>query len=92
MVRKQIIQQSETIQEEIPAEVVRKFDGDKELVEQFLAEGNTIEELERSTVLHATKFDPLVIVDGNTIGMWLNGGKKYIDNSKTYQNRSNKFF
>ena len=89
MVRKQIIQQSETIQEEIPVEVVRKFDNDEQLVREFMAEGYSIQQLEQSTILHPTRYDPIVLVDNKTIGMWLDGGKKYQENSRTYQNRFN---
>jgi hypothetical protein len=74
-------------QETIPQELVEKFDGDKQLVQEFIKEGYSIEQLSSSTVLHATKFDPLVLIDGITIGMWLDGGKKYQENSRTYQNR-----
>lgn len=74
-------------QETIPAELVEKFAGDKQLVEQFMAEGYSIQQLEQSTILHPTRFDPLVMIGDKTIGMWLDGGKKYQENSRTYQNR-----
>ncbi len=79
--------QKQQEQEVIPAELITKFDNDKELVQQFLAEGHTIEELQGSTILHPTKFDPIVMIGDKTIGMWLDGGKKYQNNSRTYQNR-----
>ena len=83
---KLLTQQQET--EQIPEELVQKFDNDKELVQEFLNEGYSISELQNSQILHPTKFDPICILeDGRTIGMWLDGGKKYQENSKTYQNR-----
>lgn len=72
MVRKQIIQQSETIQEEIPIEVIRKFDNDRQLVQEFLSQGYSIEELQQSTICHPTRLDPLVrLSTGHVAGMWL---------------------
>jgi hypothetical protein len=79
-------------QETIPAELISKFDNDKELVQEFISEGYSISELQASTVLHPTKFDPLVMIGDRTAGMWLDGGKKYQENSRTYQNRTNRFF
>ncbi len=84
---KLLIQQTQEQELEIPEEVISKFDGDKQLVQEFIKEGYSIDQLSSSTVLHATKFDPLVLIDGVTIGMWLDGGKKYQNNSRTYQNR-----
>ena len=83
------IQKTQQEQEQIPAELVEKFDGDKQLVQEFMAEGYSIEQLSSSTVLHPTKFDPIVMIGDKTIGMWLDGGKKYQNNSRTYQNRFN---
>jgi hypothetical protein len=88
---KLLTQQQE--QEHIPSEVIGKFDNDEQLVREFMKEGYTIEELKMSTVTHPTKYDPICILeDGRTAGMWLDGGKKYLDNSRTYQNRRNRFF
>lgn len=86
---KLLTQQQE--QETIPQELVEKFAGDKQLVEQFLAEGHTIEQLQGSTILHPTKFDPIVIIGDRTAGMWLDGGKKYHENSNKYEYRNNRF-
>jgi len=81
--------QQEQQQETIPQQLVQKFDGDRELVQEFIKEGYSIEQLSSSTILHPTKFDPICMLeDGRTIGMWLDGGKKYQNNSRTYQNRS----
>ena len=83
-----LLTQQEQVQEEyIPSEVIGKFDNDEQLVREFMKEGYSISELKGSTILHATKYDPIVIVDNKTIGMWLDGGKKYQNNSRTYQNR-----
>jgi hypothetical protein len=87
MVRKQITQQSETIQEEIPVEVISKFDNDEQLVREFMAEGYSIQQLEQSVILHPTRFDPIVMLGDHTLGFWMDGGKKYQENSRTYQNR-----
>lgn len=70
----------ETIQKQqelIPQELIQKFDGDKELVQEFLEQGYTQEDLTKSSVIHATKMDPLcVLEDGTNAGMWL-----YADNN-----------
>jgi hypothetical protein len=95
MVRKQIIQQSETIQEEIPAEVVNKFDNDEQLVLEFINAGYDILQLQNSTIVHATKYDPIVTLDtGHVAGFYINNPneEKYMDNSRQYQNRHNRFF
>src|SRR5690348_1675723 len=84
------IQQQEQIQEEISPELIAKFDGDKELVQEFLQQGYTQEDLAKSSVIHPTKMDPLcVLEDGTNAGMWLyannshhsNKGVKYSDNT-----------
>ncbi len=76
-------------QETIPAELISKFDNDKELVQEFISEGYSIQQLEQSSILHPTRYDPLVVLDDVVLGMWLDGGKKYQNNSRTYQNRFN---
>jgi len=88
---KQIIQQSETIQkqEEIPTEVITKFDGDQELVQEFLSQGYSIDELKQSTITHPTRFDPMVSIGDKCIGFWIDSPQeqKWRDDSRTYQNR-----
>lgn len=57
----------------INEELIAKFDGDKQLVEQFLEAGYTTEELQKSSIIHPTKMDPIcVLEDGIThAGIWL---------------------
>ena len=81
------VQKQQEQQEVIPEELISKFDNDEQLVREFMAEGYSIEQLSSSTILHATKFDPLVMIGDETIGMWLDGGKKYMDNPRTYEDR-----
>lgn len=57
--------------EQISPELVKKFDGDKQLVEKFMEHGYTTEQLEQSTITHPTDTDPAVVVDGKVIGFWL---------------------
>jgi len=86
----QVKQQTQE-QELIPQELVEKFDNDKQLVQEFMEQGYTVKELQASTILHATKYDPLVILEnGFTAGMWLDSPQeqnKYRNSSRTYQNR-----
>ena len=66
-------QQQQQELEQIPAELISKFDDDKQLVQEFLSQGYSIEELQQSTISHPTKLDPLVTLeDGTTVaGMWI---------------------
>lgn len=66
------LQQQHTEQEQIPAELIAKFDNDKELIERFLANGYTIEQLSSSTITHPTLTDPVVtLANGKVAGFWL---------------------
>lgn len=59
-------------QEQIPEELVQKFDGDKELVQKFLQNGHTVEQLQQSTITHPTKTDPVCTLNnGKVAGFWL---------------------
>jgi hypothetical protein len=80
-------QQQET--EQIPQELIQKFDNDKQLVQEFMEQGYSIEELQGSEIIHPTKFDPIVMLDGNALGFWIDPPIKmrWKDNSRTYQNR-----
>lgn len=80
-------------QEQISEELIQKFDGDKQLVQQFIDQGYSQEELLKSTVTHPTKFDPLCTLEnGQHAGFWLysnnshhsNKGVKYTDDTYTY--------
>ena len=79
-------------QETIPQELIQKFDGDQQLVQEFIKEGYSVEELQASTVTHPTKYDPIVMLGDRTLGFWMDGGKKYQEDSRTYQDRRNRFF
>jgi hypothetical protein len=90
---KQIQEQQQ--QEPIPAELITKFDNDEQLVRQFLDQGYTISDLQSSTVTHPTKYDPIVTLEsGQVAGFWIDSPneQKFVDNSRVYQNRTNKFF
>ena len=80
-------QQQET--EQIPQELVEKFDNDKQLVQEFLSQGYSIDELKQSTITHPTRFDPMVSIGDKCIGFWIDSPKemKWRDDSRTYQNR-----
>jgi hypothetical protein len=80
-------QQQET--EQIPQELVEKFDNDKQLVQEFMEQGYSIEELQRTDIIHATKYDPIVMLDGNVLGFYISkpSEMKWRDDSRTYQNR-----
>ena len=59
-------------QEQISEELVKKFDGDKELVERFMEHGYTAEQLEQSTITHPTYTDPVCTLrSGKVAGFWL---------------------
>jgi len=80
-------------QELIPQELVEKYDNDKELVQQFIQEGYSITELQNASIVHATKYDPLVILEsGETIGFYIEppNRAKYNNDSRTYNNRFTK--
>jgi hypothetical protein len=82
-------------QEQISEELVTKFDGDKQLVQEFLDQGYTVSELQNSTITRPTKYDPMVTLeDGRTAGFWIDKPLegKYQDNSRLYQDRHNRFF
>lgn len=87
---KLLTQQQET--QQIPEELVQKFDNDKELVQEFLNEGYSVQELQASIVTHPTRYDPIVMLGDRTLGFWMDGGKKYQEDSRTYQDRRNRFF
>jgi hypothetical protein len=60
--------QQEQIQ--VSPELVKKFDNDRELVAELLHDF-TVEELEASTIVHPTKNDPVILLNGKVVGMWL---------------------
>lgn len=63
-------QQQQT--EQISPELVKKFDGDKELIERFVSNGYTVQELEQSVITHPTYTDPVVtLANGKVAGFWL---------------------
>lgn len=65
-------QEQQQSQEQISPELVKKFDGDKELVERFVSNGYTVQELEQSVITHPTYTDPMVTLkDGKVAGFWL---------------------
>ena len=80
-------QQQET--EQISPELITKFDGDKQLVTEFLEAGYTQQELLSSTITHPTKYDPIVTLGDHTLGFWIDSPKeeKWMDNSRQYKNR-----
>lgn len=78
--QKQEQQQQET--EQISPELISKFDDDKQLVQEFLNQGYSVEELQGSVITHPTKYDPVCLVNGESIGMWL-----YSDNNHNTNNR-----
>jgi hypothetical protein len=68
----QLQQQNQQEQEVISEELVRKFDGDRQLVEKFVSNGYSVEQLEQSTITHPTLTDPVVTLkDGTVAGFWL---------------------
>lgn len=79
-----------TQQETIPQELITKFDGDKQLVQEFLSQGYTVAELQGSQITHPTKFDPLCTLEtGHVAGMWIESTQKnHRYNDRTYQTRS----
>jgi hypothetical protein len=87
MKTKMIEQVQET--EQISPELITKFDGDKQLVEQFLDAGYTQEELQQSSIIHPTRYDPMVVLGDHTLGFWIDSPKeeKWMDNSRLYQDR-----
>lgn len=65
-------QEQQQSQEQISPELVKKFDGDKELVQKFMEHGYTAEQLEQSTITHPTYTDPVcTLKDGKVAGFWL---------------------
>lgn len=59
-------------QEQIPEELVQKFDGDRQLVEKFIGNGYTVEQLQNSTITHPTYTDPVCTLNtGKVAGFWL---------------------
>lgn len=59
-------------QEQISEELVKKFNGDRELVEKFVSNGYTVQELEQSVISHPTYTDPVVTLkNGKVAGFWL---------------------
>ena len=83
-------QQQVQEQEQIPEKLIAKFDNDKQLVQEFLGQGYSQEELLKSSILHPTKMDPLCTLEnGQHAGIWLyannshrsNTGVKYSDDT-----------
>jgi hypothetical protein len=73
----QQFQQEQQQTEQIPEELVQKFDGDRELVERFMANGYTTEQLAQSSITHPTYTDPVcTLTDGKVAGFWLDKDKK----------------
>ena len=68
-------------QEVIPAEVIAKFDGDKQLVQEVLTQGYSVEELLTSQIVHPTKMDPVCLVNGEPIAIWLYSNNNHRSNS-----------
>lgn len=65
-------QQNQEQQEIISPELIAKFDGDRQLVEKFIQNGYSVEQLEQSTITHPTATDPVVTLkDGKIAGFWL---------------------
>lgn len=66
-------QKLEQVQEQelINPELVEKFDGDLELVQEFMSEGYTVQDLQASNILHPTKLDPAVFLGNECIGFWI---------------------
>ena len=59
-------------QEVIPEELVQKFDGDRTLVEKFVQNGYSVEQLQESIITHPTDTDPVcTLKDGTIAGFWL---------------------
>lgn len=70
--KQQLQQQQEQEQELISPELIQKFDGDKELVQKFMDNGYTAEQLEQSVITHPTYTDPVcTLKDGKIAGFWL---------------------
>lgn len=68
----QQLQQQQQEQELISPELIAKFDGDKELVQKFMDQGYTAEQLQESTITHPTYTDPVcTLKDGKVAGFWL---------------------
>ena len=64
--------QEQQEQEVIPQELINKFDGDKELVQKFMENGYSTEQLQSSTITHPTYTDPVcTLKDGKVAGFWL---------------------
>ena len=87
-------QQQEQIQEEIPQELVEKFGDDRQLVQEFLEQGYSIEELQGSIITHPTKYDPLVTLDtGHVVGFWIERSEmNYQYDQRKYHTRRDRFF
>lgn len=69
---KQETQFQEQEQQVIPQELVQKFDGDKPLVQKFLDNGYSVEQLSESIITHPTDTDPVcTLKDGTIAGFWL---------------------
>ena len=73
-------------QEMIPQELIQKFDDDKQLVQEFLEAGYSVEELQGSIITHPTKFDPLcTLTNGHVAGMWIERSEmNYQYDERTY--------
>lgn len=70
----QLLQQQEQEQqvEQIPDHLIAKFDGDKELVQKFMNNGYSTEQLQESIITHPTYTDPVVTLkNGKIAGFWL---------------------
>lgn len=80
MNNKTITKQVQEQQEVIPQELTKKFDNDEELVKQILSQGYTIEELQNSSIIHPTRMDPVCLVNGEPIAIWLYSNNSHISN------------
>lgn len=67
-------------QEVIPQELIQKFDNDKELVQQILEQGYSVEELLTSQIVHPTRMDPVCLVNGEPIAIWLYSNNSHHSN------------
>ena len=66
----QLQEQQQT--EQIPEELVQKFNGDRELVQKFMNNGYSTEQLSESIITHPTYTDPVVTLkNGKVAGFWL---------------------
>ena len=59
----------EQVQEEIPAELVKKFENKQ--IAEMVHKDYSVAEMQRMVIVHPTRSDPVALLDDEPAAMWL---------------------